>query len=75
MKRTFTDEELTPRRLAFNLDLFRRAEASAQNTRAEISKTQTRLHNLSNDLVVLENEIEEAAAFAEAYFLKHGKMD
>ncbi|MGQ2971613.1 hypothetical protein, partial [Brevundimonas mediterranea] len=31
-----------------------------------------RLHNLSNDLVVLENEIEEAAAFAEAYFLRHG---
>ncbi|MGQ3152644.1 hypothetical protein [Brevundimonas mediterranea] len=42
MKRTFTDDELTPRGLAFRLDLFRRAEASAQNTRAEISKTQTR---------------------------------
>lgn len=67
MKRAFTNEELTPRGLAFRLDLFRRAEASAQNTRAEISKTQTRLHNLENDLVVLENEIEEAAAFAEAY--------
>ncbi|WP_428061900.1 hypothetical protein [Brevundimonas sp.] len=75
MTRTFTDEELTPRGLAFRLDLFRRAEASAQNTRAEISKTQTRLHNLSNDLVVLENEIEEAAAFAEAYLLRQRSLD
>lgn len=75
MKRAFSDEELTPRRLAFNLDLFRRAEASAQNTRAEISKTRTRLHNLENDLVVLEAEIEEAAEFAEAYFLHRGSMD
>jgi hypothetical protein len=75
MKRAYTDDQLTPRRLAFNLDLFRRAEASAQNTRAEISKTQTRLHNLSNDLVVLENEIEEAAAFAEAYLLRQRSLD
>lgn len=75
MKRCYTDDQLTPRRLAFNLDLFRRAEASAQNTRAEISKTQTRLHNLSNDLVVLENEIEEAAAFAEAYLLRQRSLD
>lgn len=75
MKRTYTDEELTPRRLAFNLDLFRRAEASAQNTRAEISKTQTRLHNLENDLVVLENEIEDAAEFAAAYLLANGCLD
>lgn len=75
MKRAFTDEELTPRGLAFRLDLFRRAEASAQNTRAEISKTQTRLHNLSNDLVVLENEIEEAAEFAAAYLERRQSMD
>ncbi len=75
MRPTFTPEQLTPRGLAFRLDLFRRAEASAQNTRAEISKTKTRLHNLENDLVVLENDIEEAAAFAEAYFLFQGKMD
>ena len=75
MKRAFSDEELTPRRLAFNLDLFRRAEASAQNTRAEISKTRTRLHNLENDLIVLENEIEEAAAFAEAYLLRQRSLD
>lgn len=68
----YTDEQLTPRGLAFHLDLFRRAEASAQNTRAEISKTRTRLHNLENDLVTLENEIEEAAAFAEAYLLRRG---
>jgi hypothetical protein len=75
VKRTYTEDELTPRGLAFRLDLFRRAEASAQNTRAEISKTQTRLHNLENDLVVLENEIEEAVAFAEAYVLGRGSMD
>lgn len=75
MKRAFTDDELTPRGLAFRLDLFRRAEASAQNTRAEISKTLTRLHNLENDLVVLETEVEEAAAFAEAYFLRRGMVD
>lgn len=75
MKRTYTDAELTPRRLAFNLDLFRRAEASAQNTRTEISKTRTRLHNLENDLIVLENEIEEAAAFAEAYLLRQRSLD
>nr|WP_316628367.1 hypothetical protein [uncultured Brevundimonas sp.] len=68
----FTDDELTPRGLAFRLDLFRRAEASAQNTRAEISKTRTRLHNLENDLVVLENEIIEAADYCHAYFLRHG---
>lgn len=74
MKRTFTDEELTPRMLAFKLDLFRRAEASAQNTRSEISKTRTRLHGLENDLVVLETEIEEAAAYAEAYFLRRGDI-
>lgn len=75
MTRTFTDFELTPRMLAFKLDLFRRAEASAQNTRAEISKTRTRLHNLENDLVVLETEIEEAAEFAEAYLLRQRSLD
>lgn len=74
MTPTYTDAELTPRMLAFKLDLFRRAEASAQNTRSEISKTRTRLHNLENDLVVLEGEIEEATAFAEAYFLRRGDM-
>lgn len=75
MKRAFTDEELTPRMLAFKLDLFRRAEASAQNTRSEISKTRTRLHGLENDLVVLESDIEEAAEFAAAYLLRRGTMD
>jgi hypothetical protein len=75
LKRTYTDEELTPRGLAFRLDLFRRAEASAQNTRGDISKSKTRLHDLENALTVLEDEIEEAAAFAEAYFLRHGSMD
>lgn len=75
MKRTYTEEELTPRRLAFNLDLFRRAEANAQNTRAEISKTRTRLHNLENDLVILEDEIEQAASFAEAYLLQQRSLD
>jgi len=75
MKQTFTDDQLTPRGLAFRLDMFRRAEASAQNTRADISKTKTRLYDLENALTVLEGEIEEAAAFAEAYFLRHGTMD
>lgn len=75
MKRTYTDEELSPRRLAFNLDLFRRADASALNTRAEISKTRTRLYELENQLTVLEGEIEDAADFAEAYFLRRGTMD
>ena len=75
MKRTYTEEELTPRRLAFNLDLFRRAEASAQNTRAEISKTRTRLHNLENDLVILEDEIEQAASFAEVYLLQQRSLE
>lgn len=70
----YTDEQLTPRGLAFHLDLFRRAEASAQNTRAEISKTRTRLHNLENDLVTLENEIEEAAQFAAAFLERHQSM-
>lgn len=75
MKRTYTDEELTSRMLAFKLDLFRRADAEAQNTRGDISKTQTRLHELANRLVVLELDIDEAASFAEAYFLRHGSMD
>lgn len=72
---SYTDEQLTPRGLAFHLDLFRRAEASAQNTRAEISKTRTRLHNLENDLVTLENEIEEAAQFAAAYVERRQSLD
>lgn len=71
----FPDEQLTPRMLAQKLDLFRRADANAQNTRHEISKTQTRLHELENFLVTLEAEIDEAAEFAEAYFLRHGRMD
>ena len=61
--------------LAFKLDLFRRADAEAQNTPGEMSKTQTRLHELANRLVVLEAEINEAAEFAEACFLRHGSMD
>lgn len=75
MKRTYTPEELTPRLLASHLDLYRRAEASAQNTRSEISKARTRLYELENHLTVLESEIIEAAEYAEAYFLHTGKMD
>nr|WP_314187461.1 hypothetical protein [uncultured Brevundimonas sp.] len=71
----YTDEELTPRMLAQKLVLFTRADMNAQNTRSEISKTRTRLHELENALIVLENEITEAADFAEAYFLHHGRMD
>lgn len=71
----YTDEELSPRMLAQKLDLFRRADASAQNTRSEISKTRTRLHELENLLVTLEADITGAADFAEAYFLRHGRMD
>ncbi|MBK1969804.1 hypothetical protein JIX59_10695 [Brevundimonas diminuta] len=71
----YPDEQLTPRMLAQKLDLFRRADANAQNTRSEISKTRTRLHELENLLVTLEDEITEAAEFAHAYFLKHGSMD
>lgn len=72
---SYPDEQLTPRMLAQKLDLFRRADANAQNTRSEISKTRTRLHELENALVTLDNEITEAAEFCEAYFLRHGKMD
>lgn len=75
MKRTYTDAELTPRLLASHLDLYRRAEAAALNTRSEISKARTRLHELENHLVTLEQDIDNAAAFAEAYFLKHGTLD
>ena len=71
----YTDAELSPRMLAQKLDLFRRADASAQNTRSEISKTRTRLHELENLLVTLDAEAVEAAEFCEAYFLRHGKMD
>lgn len=71
----FPDEQLTPRMLAQKLDLFRRADANAQNTRSEISKTRTRLHELENLLVTLEAEIDEAAEFASTYFLKHGTLD
>lgn len=75
MKRTYTPEELTPRMLASHLDLYRRAEAAALNTRSDISKTRTRLHELENQLVALNEDIAEAADFAEAYFLSHGSMD
>lgn len=71
----YPDEQLTPRMLAQKLDLFRRADANAQNTRSEISKTRTRLHELENLLVTLEAEIDEAAEFASTYFLKHGTLD
>nr|WP_316627913.1 hypothetical protein [uncultured Brevundimonas sp.] len=74
-KRAYTDAEMTPRMLAQKLDLFRRADANAQNTRSEISKTRTRLHELENLLVTLEAEIDEAAEFASTYFLKHGTLD
>ncbi len=75
MKRIYTDAELTPRMLAQKLLLFSRADANAQNTRSEISKTRTRLHELENSLTTLTQEIDEAADFAEAYFLRHGRMD
>lgn len=74
-KRAYTDAEMTPRMLAQKLDLFRRADANAQNTRSEISKTRTRLHELENLLVTLEAEIDEAAEFASTYFLKYGTLD
>jgi hypothetical protein len=75
MSRTYTDAELTPRMLAQKLMLFSRADANAQNTRSEISKTRTRLHELENLLVTLDAEAVEAAEFAEAYLLRHGRMD
>jgi len=75
MTRTYTDAELTPRMLAQKLLLFSRADANAQNTRSEISKTRTRLHELENLLATLTQEIDDAADFAEAYFLRHGRMD
>lgn len=75
MKRAYTDEELTPRMLAQKLLLFSRADANAQNTRSEISKARTRLHELENLLVTLDNEAVDAAEFAHAYFLRHGRMD
>ena len=75
MKRTYPDAELTPRLLAAHLDLYRRAEASALNTRSEISKAQTRLHELENLLTTLTQDIDDAASYAEAYFLRHGRMD
>lgn len=73
--RVYTDAELTPRMLAQKLDLFCRADANAQNTRSEISKTRTRLHELENLLVTLEAEIVEAAEFADAYLRRRGSMD
>ena len=75
MKRIYTDAELTPRMLAQKLLLFSRADANAQTTRSEISTTRTRLHELENFLVTLDNEITEAAEFGEAYFLRHGRLD
>lgn len=75
MKRIYTDAELSPRMLAQKLLLFSRADANAQTTRSEISKTRTRLHELENLLVTLTQEIDDAADFAEAYFLRHGRMD
>ncbi len=72
MKRAFTDEELTPRGLAAHLGLYHRADASALNTRSEISKARTRLHELENLLVTLETEIEDAADYCHTYFLRHG---
>ncbi|WP_292077060.1 MULTISPECIES: hypothetical protein [Brevundimonas] len=66
--------ELSPRMLAQKLLLFSRADANAQTTRSEISKTRTRLHELENLLVTLEAEIVEAADYAEAYFLRRGDM-
>lgn len=75
MKRIYTDAELSPRMLAQKLLLFSRADANAHTTRSEISKTRTRLHELENLLVTLTQEIDDAADFAEAYFLRHGRMD
>jgi hypothetical protein len=75
MSRLYTDDELTPRMLAQKLVLFTRADMNAQNTRSVISKPRTRLHELENLLVTLDAELDEAADFAEAYFLRHGRMD
>ena len=75
MKRIYTDAELSPRMLAQKLLLFSRADANAQTTRSEISKTRTRLHELENLLVTLEADIQDAALFAEAYLLARRSLD
>ena len=49
---------------------FRRADASAQNTRFEISKTRTRLHELENLLVTLEAEIDHIRAVKQSRLVK-----
>ncbi len=68
----FAPEELTPRRLAIMMDVFRRADAEAMKTRNEISLARTRLHELENHLAKMEQDGDDAALFLEAYFLTHG---
>ncbi|MFZ4166519.1 hypothetical protein [Brevundimonas sp. NPDC058933] len=72
MKPAYTPEELTPRRLAIMMDLFKRADAEAMKTRNEISLARTRLHELENHLAKMEQDGDDAALFLEAYFLTHG---
>jgi hypothetical protein len=72
MTPTYGPEELTPRRLAIMMDLFKRADAEAMKTRNEISLARTRLHELENHLVKMEQDGDDAALFLEAYFLAHG---
>lgn len=72
MKRTYTAEELTPRGLAIMIDVFKRADAEAMKTRNEISLARTRLHDLENHLVKMEQDGHDAALFLEAYILARG---
>ncbi|KIC59779.1 MULTISPECIES: hypothetical protein [Brevundimonas] len=72
VKPTFTPEELTPKRLAIMMDVFRRADAEAMKTRNEISLTKNRLHELENHLTKMEQDSFDAALFMEAYFLAKG---
>ena len=72
MKRTYTDDELTPQRLAVEWDKWKRADAEAMKTRGEISLARTRLHDLENHLVKMEYDRGEGANYLEAYFLAKG---
>ncbi len=72
MKPTYALNELTPRRLAIMMDVFKRADAEAIKTRNEISLARTRLHELENHLAKMEQDGDDAALFLEAYFLAKG---
>jgi hypothetical protein len=75
MKTTFTEAELTPRVLASYMAAYQRQLVAIGNMRAEMSKLATRKHEIARDLAKAEEDIEESALFAEAYFLRHGQMD